>query len=92
MPSHWLGATPLEDMDNPLLPPLDADGHLVTPKRGALSFLRAGAPEGRAARRARQRPRGSVEGQLPEVVHHVVAQPAEEQHPIPRLVVDQRGP
>jgi diguanylate cyclase (GGDEF)-like protein len=92
-PSPWRGGSPLEDMDNPLLPPLDADGRLVTPKRGALSFLRAGAPDGRlASRRARQRPRASVEGQLPDVVDRLVAEPAEEQHPIPRLVVDQRRP
>ena len=41
-PPRWQGAPPAEDSDNPLLPPLDASGHLVTSKRGALSFLRAG--------------------------------------------------
>jgi diguanylate cyclase (GGDEF)-like protein len=41
-PSRWDGATPLDDLDNPLLPPLDASGHLVAGKKGALSFLRAG--------------------------------------------------
>ncbi|HET9851057.1 MAG TPA: bifunctional diguanylate cyclase/phosphodiesterase [Candidatus Limnocylindrales bacterium] len=40
-PPRWPGAAPVDDVDNPLLPPLDATGHLVTSKRGALSFLRA---------------------------------------------------
>ena len=39
-PRRWDGAPPLEENDNPLLPPLDATGHLVTGRRGALSFLR----------------------------------------------------
>jgi diguanylate cyclase (GGDEF)-like protein len=41
-PVRWAGAPPVEDADNPLLPPLDATGHLVTGKRASLAFLRAG--------------------------------------------------
>ncbi len=41
-PVRWAGAAPVEEPDNPLLPPLDATGHLVG-GRGALSFLRAGS-------------------------------------------------
>jgi diguanylate cyclase (GGDEF)-like protein len=42
-PKRWEGAPPLDDIDPPLLPPLDANGRLTTGKRGALSFLRAAA-------------------------------------------------
>jgi hypothetical protein len=42
-PVRWAGAPPIADADNPLLPPLDATGHLVGGGRGALSFLRAGS-------------------------------------------------
>ena len=41
-PVRWVGAPPVDDADNPLLPPLDATGHLVTGRRASLSFLRAG--------------------------------------------------
>jgi diguanylate cyclase (GGDEF)-like protein len=91
-PPPWQGAAPLEDVDTPLLPPLDATGHLVTGKRGALSFLRAArqAREERPAGAGHQRE--SVEGQHPEVVEGLVPDAAEEEHPIPRLVVHQRRP
>jgi diguanylate cyclase (GGDEF)-like protein len=39
-PQVWSGAPPLEDPDIPLLPPLDADGHVVG-RRRSLAFLRA---------------------------------------------------
>ena len=45
-PTRWAGAPPLDDADNPLLPPLDADGRLTTGTRRALAFLP------RAARRS----------------------------------------
>jgi diguanylate cyclase (GGDEF)-like protein len=41
-PRRRKAARQLDDLDNPLLPPLDATGHLVTSKRGGLAFLRAG--------------------------------------------------
>jgi diguanylate cyclase (GGDEF)-like protein len=42
-PVRWPGPAPVEQPDNPLLPPLDATGHLVGGQTGALSFLRAGS-------------------------------------------------
>jgi EAL domain-containing protein (putative c-di-GMP-specific phosphodiesterase class I) len=38
---RWAVAALVDDADNPLLPPLDATGHLTAPARGSLAFLRA---------------------------------------------------
>jgi hypothetical protein len=41
-PARWPGSTTLEGVDNPLLPPLDATGHLIGGRKAGLAFVRAG--------------------------------------------------